>query len=208
MNKKQIIIKEWTHWGGKRYLMECNFCKKHFEVQGKIIRRKQGCFCSTQCSNSFNGKLKSGKNHPNFSHGMAKTNFYRVWALMKNRCLSKKSNSYKNYGKRGIKVCKKWISFDNFYNDMYKSYLEHYDRHEGNTFLERTNNNDNYYKENCRWATMLEQQNNTRKNHKITYNGITLNLSQWARKLGIKRTTLQQRITAYHWPISKAFSKK
>ena len=86
---------------------------------------------------------------------------------MKQRCLNKKHLNYKNYGGRGIIVCKRWMSFENFYTDMG-------DRPKGKT-LDRIDNNKNYVPENCRWATPREQRLNTRKNDSIFKKSIKIN---------------------------------
>lgn len=97
------------------------------------------------------------------THGMTKSNTYRIWVDIKTRCSNKKNRAYKNYGGRGIKVCKRWMKFENFIEDMGE-------RPKGLS-IDRTNNNGNYEPNNCRWATMKEQQNNRRNNRLITYKG-------------------------------------
>lgn len=101
-------------------------------------------------------------------HGMTKTSFYGRWKAINQRCGNPKHKAYKDYGGRGIK--NEWKSFEEYKNDMYGSYLEHRKNHdEMNTTIDRINNNGNYSKTNCRWATKAEQMMNTRRNKRVGY---------------------------------------
>lgn len=76
---------------------------------------------------------------------------YEIWRAMRMRCLSKKHRAYQRYGGRGIKICPRWIeSFSNFLEDVG-------DRPTPKHTLDRINNDGNYEKDNCRWATRYEQ---------------------------------------------------
>ena len=117
---------------------------------------------------------------------------------MKNRCNNQNDKNYKNYGARGIKVCDEWQnSYDLFrkwaINNGYKESLT----------IDRADNNGNYCPENCRWATREQQNNNTRQNHYIEYNGEIKTLSEWAKTYGLTRSCLKARIRN-QWQIERA----
>lgn len=104
----------------------------------------------------------------NIKHGMTHTRLYVIWSMMKQRCNNKKHQAYERYHGRGIKVCKEWMDFTIFKEDMYNSYIEHCRKYgEKQTTLDRINNDDGYYKENCRWATLREQIENRGKSKKL-----------------------------------------
>lgn len=117
-------------------------------------------------------------------HPSVKT--YYCWRSMMQRCYGKSSQGYKRYGGRGISVCKRWRDFQNFLSDMGV-------KPSGLT-LERKDNNGNYCKANCRWATQAEQNRNHSKNRRITFRGETKLLSDWARSRGIHKNTLIHRL--------------
>jgi hypothetical protein len=132
-------------------------------------------------------------------HGMHKTPEYNSWCGMRSRCNNKKHPHYHDYGGRGIEVCKRWNKFENFYVDMgSKPSIKH--------SLDRIDNNGNYEPSNTRWATSLEQANNTRINRYITYKGETKTLSQWANYYNINYGTLKRRIKL-GWPIEEALTR-
>jgi len=122
---------------------------------------------------------------------------YSTYTNIKTRCENMNVPFYKNYGWRWIKIL--WENYKEFYKDMWDSYKEW-------LTIDRINNNWNYCKENCRWATKKEQSNNTRRNRYIKYNWETMTLSQWGVKLWIKSSTLRQRFYVYKWNIEKCFT--
>lgn len=130
-------------------------------------------------------------------HGMCKTPEYKIWKDMKKRCNNTKSAAYKNYGGRGIKVCNSWENdFMAFYNHIgQRPTPEH--------TIERINNNMGYFPNNIKWATIKEQNNNSRNNHRIIINGWNLTITQWANFTGINHRTIRSRINS-GWSPEKA----
>ena len=136
------------------------------------------------------------------THGKTKTRLYRIWFNMKCRCYKKTAPDYPRYGGRGITVCTEWRNdFQDFYDwAMANGYNEELS-------IDRIDCNGNYCPENCRWADSKIQNNNTRRNHYITYNGETLTIAEWAKKCGIDRNTLHSRLTRYGWTVERALSE-
>jgi hypothetical protein len=92
----------------------------------------------------------------NLTHGLRGIPEYGVWAGMWQRTTNPKSIAYENYGGRGIKVCSRWESFENFFEDMGT-------RPQGKYSIERVDNDGNYEPTNCKWADYFEQARNKRK---------------------------------------------
>ena len=135
------------------------------------------------------------------THGMSRTKAHIRWRNMIGRCSNKNHRMYKWYGERGIKVCERWLKFENFYADMGEC-------PKGLT-IERIDNDGNYEPANCTWATYKSQANNRRQRQGeifLEFKGEKLTKSQWSRKLGLSYSTLAHRLRI--WPIEKAFTEK
>lgn len=126
-------------------------------------------------------------------HGLSKTRFYRIYDSLKRRCRDKSNCNYHRYGGREIKC--KWKTALDFKNDMYESYLIHCDKFGiKDTTIERIDNDGNYCKENCRWATLKEQNRNKSDNVWIKYKGEKMIVSDYAKKIGVHKSTIFNRI--------------
>ena len=133
-------------------------------------------------------------------HGKSSTRLYDIWRGMKERCYRPKHLRFGKYGGRGISICDEWRnSFEVFekwaINNGYNESLT----------IERIDVNGNYEPNNCRWATNKEQQNNKQNNRRITWNDETKTLAEWSEIVGIKKTTLKERLNA-GWDVEAALT--
>ena len=118
---------------------------------------------------------------------------------MLQRCYDPSNKSFGVYGAKGITVCDRWkTSFNNFLTDMGRATTAKHT-------LDRIDSAKGYSRENCRWATMKEQQNNRGNNTLITFQGQTMNVKQWSEHLGISRANIHYRLKV-GWPLEKVFS--
>lgn len=133
-------------YGESTWLCRCD-CSKNKVILGHSLR--QGLTKSCGCLQRERASQTKKK------HGASTTETYYIWAGMRTRCKNPKATPYKNYGGRGISVCERWNSFDNFLADMGE-------RPPGLS-IDRIDNDGNYEPDNCRWATQSEQTGNQRK---------------------------------------------
>ena len=137
----------------------------------------------------------------NFRHGMRKTRQYNTWNHMLSRCNNKNDPMWYNYGKRGIRVVKRWYKFINFWEDMKEGYFE-------NSVIDRIDNYKGYSKKNCRWVTPQKSRDNKRNTIRIYFKGETKTLKEWCTCLGLVYQRTFQRLYKYKWPLEKSFSKE
>ena len=131
------------------------------------------------------------------THGMSKSPLWFRWMNMKARCRNKNSDAFKNYGARGIKVCDRWLSFENFYSDMGLP------PRPGLT-IERIDNSKGYEPGNCSWVSRKEQSRNQRRTFLITSIGETRCAKDWAYP-GLSRNTIIRRMRS-GWNPNEAVS--
>jgi hypothetical protein len=142
-------------------------------------------------------------------HGMSDSHFYNKWLSLRRRCSNKKGAYFARYGGRGITFCSEWKHFISFKNDMYNTYIKHVEKYgERNTTIDRIDNNGNYCKENCRWATTREQSLNYSRNRIIEFHGDRKTLTELAEKHGLSYSIVRQRIDKLNWPIEKSLLTK
>src|SRR5690606_33915955 len=115
------------------------------------------------------------------------------------RCENPDSTGWSHYGGRGIRVCARWKTYENFLADMDR-------RPSSKHTLDRIDPNGDYEPSNCRWLTMKEQENNRTNNRLLTFQGRTQTLMQWAEETGLKRETISKRLDRLGWSVEDALS--
>jgi hypothetical protein len=175
----------------------------------EIIKGRSCCECLCDCGNTIitkvkyilNGDTKSCgclkkdtaiiNSRKYVTHGMTNSLIYKVWSSMKDRCLNEKCHAYKDYGGRGISICKRWHSFTNFYEDMGSGYNQGLE-------LDRERNNEGYSIDNCRWVTPTVNKRNRRGCVFLTVDSQTKHISEWSDLTGISRHSIYHRIMYEH----------
>lgn len=176
---------------GKYELTGCRFGKltvieesgrKHKEVVWKCV-----CDCG-KTTNVISSNLRTGHTKScgclvvdatkaaNTKHGLYGSRIHRTYFNMKNRCYNPNYYLFKSYGGKGITVCNDWIGENGLINFFEWSMKNGYD---DRLSIDRIDNEKGYSPENCRWATMKEQQNNRTNNHYITIDGERRTMRQW-----------------------------
>lgn len=179
----------------KQAIYEC-YCGKIFKSVKNAV--DAGSTISCGCYNKKYNQVQEIH-----GHSKDKTNGYKSWEGMKDRCINTKHHAYKDYGGRGITVCQNWLGengFINFISDMGERPSKEHS-------LDRIDNNKGYCKENCRWATKKEQSRNQRSNILYLYNGESKTIPEWAEIYNIKKITLYQRVCSYNMSIKEAIEK-
>lgn len=110
-----------------------------------------------------------------------------VWKAMMRRCTNPDYERWANYGGRGIRVCDRWLAFENFVADMGPTY-------ELDLTIERVDNDGDYTPANCRWVTRAEQALNTRTVRLFEVDGVVMTLTQACRYARIAPSTFEGRL--------------
>lgn len=166
--------------------------------------RQAMCLCKCTCGNVCvvaAGCLRAGNTQScgclnreksaerSTTHGMSGSPEYGVWTGMLTRCYNKNTESYPDYGGRGIRVCDQWMGregFQTFIQDMGR-------RPSDSHSIERKKVYEDYGPTNCVWATPVEQARNKRNNLAMTMRGITKTIAEWSEETKIPYTTLRSR---------------
>jgi hypothetical protein len=134
-------------------------------------------------------------------HGLSESPEWCAWKAMLSRCSCDGGNDdrRRRYAGRGITVCERWRTFENFLEDMGPKPSPTHS-------IDRIDNNGNYEPGNCRWATPKQQSRNTCANHLVTCNGRTMCLAEWSEETGIGFVTLYCRLVRHGWSPERAMT--
>lgn len=164
-------------------------CKCKCGTEKPVIFRSLASGASTSCGcGAIDARIKKLT-----KHGYARTRTYKSWHAMHQRCQGK--GGHEIYQARNIVVCERWNDFNNFLLDM--------GGRPPHKTLDRINNDDGYYKENCRWATALQQMNNRHVCKKHTVDGALMTITEAARKYNAGISMVRHRLRK-GWSLDRA----
>lgn len=154
----------------------------------------QSCGCLQR--ERISERARKGNVRHGNARGNKRTPEYCAWVAARHRCSNPKDKRYEHYGGRGITVCDRWNSFENFLADMGP-------RPEG-TSIERKDNDGNYEPGNCIWADIATQARNKRNNRYYDFRGQRMIVADIARAVGINVRNLRRRLDNLNWPLERA----
>ncbi len=177
-----------------------------YRVKGRLK-----CYCTCECGGValcnkpqlLSGHVKScgclfRETRSNLKHGRHGTPEYVSWKALRWRCNIRNKSDAANYHGRGITVCDRWKSFENFYEDMG-------DKPDPTYSIERINNDGNYEPSNCKWATDEEQLLNRRCGCLVVFKGEEIPLAHLCRDIGlVPYLVAWKRVFVRNWGIEKA----
>ncbi len=178
----------------RRWVCQC-ICETvtYVETHNLVSGNTQSCGC-LQPERTREAKTTHGQG----GKGPGKTSKeYQTWAGMIQRCYNPNGSSYDRYGAIGIKMCDRWMEFENFFADMGP-------RPSDDHSIDRIDSTGDYTPENCRWGTIDDQNSNKRTTRIIEFNGIKQPLFMWTRQLKINCSTLLRRLK--NWSLEEALT--
>ena len=194
----RLIVTGWAYTSRTGNAM-CNCrCDCGREKQVRATSLRKGYVASCGCLGDENRKKSYPKHGAccGVRRGGGRSGAYKSWTAMWQRCTNPNHFAHERYAPLG--VCEKWRSFTSFLDDMG-------DRPAG-TSIDRIDNERGYEPGNCRWATHRQQQRNNQRTRRITANGQTKLLCEWAEETGIRAGTIRERLRA-GWSPERAVSR-
>ena len=183
---------------GKRWLCRCS-CGEERVVLGAELTRKRAERTRSCKKCGLSRQIEAVTTHGHSANGRC-SSLYHSWSAMRSRCLDVNCKDYPHYGGRGIIIAAEWESFEGFLMDMEDTWQE-------GLSIDRMDVNGNYCKENCRWATIQEQNRNKRNTIRLEHKGLVLSLKEWAECTGISADTLEKRFRISKWSVEDVLTR-
>lgn len=191
-----VVLSEQGKHPSSGVLWRCRCdCGSESVLPGRQLRRGRTRSCGCLAREASAKRLRE----QTFRHGMRGTRIHGIWSGMIQRTTNPRRSNYAYYGGRGIKVCERWRTFENFYADMGPTYAD------GLT-LDRIDPDGDYCPENCRWANPIKQSQNRRNCAAIEWRGRSLVAAEWDRVLGLNRNTVGARLRR-GWSVERALTE-
>ena len=197
----RLTVIEWVGSCGGKSLFRCRCdCGSDCIVASTHLRsgHTQSCGCRKRDVAKMT-MTRIAKNRE--TDGRTKTRLFGIWASMKARCHNHNNRAYPQYGGRGISVCDEWRCNFTSFRDWAMSH-----GYQENLSIDRIDNNGDYSPRNCRWGDRVVQQNNTRRNRNITFQGKTLTMAEWSRDVGISWHVIWNRLNR-GWSVERALTE-
>lgn len=173
-----LPVSERGKGNSRPWLCKCD-CGNFTQSTGNALKNgnKISCGC-------LHAEYSKSRKLTHVTHNSSHTKLYHVWMTMKDRCLNPNSKSYKRYGARGITICNEWLDFDAFKRwALENGYDENADYYK--CTIERVNNNEGYFPENCIWDDMKVQRRNQECVKLYEYQGKRMIITDWAKELNV-----------------------
>jgi hypothetical protein len=168
--------------------------------------------CAATLNRNPNASIgRRGRDHPGYRHGHlvggARTPEYKAWLSARDRCSRPKNPNWPNYGGRGLEFSSVFKGKGGF-----ERFLAEVGLRPGKGYsLDRIDNDLGYLEENLRWSLSIQQNNNRRPQKKpanalrLTHNGESLLVSEWAARLELTPTTIRERMNQ-DWPHERVLT--
>lgn len=186
-----VLAQAASQGGHRRWLCTCTCGTSKVVAYGNLVNGNvKSCGC-----------LRKELAHSRlYKHGQCASRTYSCWLNMKNRCLNKRGKGYAHYGGRGITVCRRWLQFEKFLEDMGPCTAKR--------SIERVDNNKGYTPSNCIWATYKQQANNRREAcdvRKLRFKGESLSLHDWGTRFNLPPQVIRSRL-GRGWSMKQALT--
>lgn len=196
-----VVVRESHRDNGVHWLCACDCGATRTARAGHLKAGLKSCGCAQRDA----GRVQAVRNKEggiNRTHGLSHGPLHHAYDNMLKRCYRPGARRYERYGGRGIGVCQEWRG-DRL---AFYAWAQAHGWAEGLS-LDRIDVDGDYSPDNCRWATAIEQANNTSRNRHITWAGETRTVAEWERVLDVPRAALAKRLFR-GWSVERSMTQR